>query len=233
MALLPESVRAPVTVIVPPTLFRDTLTLEAMPVIVKLAQVSVPDIANDPDVTPASVMLLNVSPPDGVARFGLAPDSEMVDVFSLKVIFVFEDPFQNTTLIVDAPSVSARVVDPVVVSVPHVTVCPFVSNVPAVKVIADVPLFHVPCTVHPPPAPLKVVAFAIVKELNVRVLPVAVELKVIAPVYVRVMSVLPPMRFSDPLMASAEDPAHVTLFPAPGPSMTKSRQTAASLTVTV
>ncbi len=118
-----------------------------------------------------------------------APVIAIVEDAPLKVSRAVDEHVQAVdTLTVDAPRVKERVALPFPVEkVPHVTVLPLVSKVPAVKVIFDVPLFKLSCNVHPPPIPLKVIRDAVVIVSIVTVFPVVLERKFIAPVNVLVI----------------------------------------------
>ena len=113
-----------------------------------------------------------------------------------------------------------------------VIVFPLKSIDQRVTIMAEVPLFQLSCKVHHPPTQSKVVLLASVIPLIVIVLPVVVDLKVIAPVYVLVIPAVPPERFIEPYIFNAEDPAQVAA-PTRGQAMVKSAQFAVAVIVTV
>lgn len=126
-------------------------------------------------------------------------------VLSVSQVAVNDQPVQ---LIVEAPRVTTLVLDPAEANVPQVTVLPFVSNVPLVTEIIEAQLLNVSCNVHHQPTPLKSITEAKVVPARVTVLPVAVELNVKAPVYVRIN---PLYNVILPEIVIATDQAHVTL----------------------
>jgi hypothetical protein len=136
---------------------------------------------------------------------------------------------QEVHAIADDPSESVRVFDVPLPSAPPVTEKSLVSIFPLSKLILLVPLFQLSWSVHPPPEPLKVHVDAVVTELNVRVFPVLVALKVIEPVNVLVA----PLAIEKlPYIFNAELPAKV-IAPAKGLPIVRSAQFAVAVIVTV
>lgn len=110
----------------------------------------------------------------------------MLDDAPLKVIPVDVKFHAPELVIADAPSVKLLVAEPVEVKLPTVSVFPFVSKAPFVRVKeAVVLILRASCRVQPPPTPLKFILFGHVMPFVVIVWPVAVAEKFIAPRYVR------------------------------------------------
>jgi hypothetical protein len=145
----------------------------------------------------------------------------IVDVPALRVKFVPEKVIALVlpSVKTEAPKLIDLNKDPVDRNDDAVSANPAVLNAPAVTVVTPV-VVNPAVKVHPPPAPLKVIALArLTPALTVH--PVVVALKVIPLVYVQVTPVDAIAKLPD--IANATVPAKVIL-PVAGPDMLKLRQ---------
>ena len=178
-----------------------------------MLRVSVPPVilkpiltASEPPVVPAVTVLVPVVLVEfnttSLPRLRVSPVPIVVPQTILLLAVIVQIP---------EPIVRVRVFELLEEKYPIVTFLPLASNVPLVRIIARVdPVVRSSASCHIPPTPSNVIGLSRAIPLEVIVDVLVVELKVMVPVYVRVM---PAPRVREPDTLIAVEPARVPVKP--------------------